>query len=101
MIIYPNWMAITTATYTFYLLFISIYNLIKYKKYNSPLMISSKVINVVASFVSFISLEIILIPTFGSDVNFFEIMIISTGGEIIIIISLYMIIKSKEWINNN
>lgn len=98
MIIYPNWMAITTATYKFYLLFISIYNLIKY---NSPLMISSKVINVVASLVSFISLEIILIPTFGSDVNFFEIMIISTGGEIIIIISLYMIIKSTEWINNN
>lgn len=98
MIIYPNWMAITVATYTFYLLFISIYNLIKY---NSPLMISSKVINVVASLVSFKSLEIILIPTFGSDVNFFEIMIISTGGEIIIIISLYMIIKSTEWINNN
>lgn len=98
MIIYPNWMAITVATYTFYLLFISIYNLIKY---NSPLMISSKVINVVASLVSFMSLEIILIPTFGSDVNFFEIMIISTAGEIIIIISLYMIIKSTEWINNN
>lgn len=98
MIIYPNWMAITVATYTFYLLFISIYNLIKY---NIPLMISSKIINVVASLVSFISLEIILIPTFGSDVNFFEIMIISTGGEIIIIISLYMIIKSTEWINNN
>ena len=93
MIIYPNWMAITVATYTFYLLFISIYNLIKY---NSPLMIFSKVINVVASLVSFMSLEIILIPTFGSDVNFFEIMIISTGGEIIIIISLYMIIKSTE-----
>lgn len=91
MIIYPNWMSIIVATYTFYLLFISIYNLIKY---NSPLMISSKIINVVASLVSFISLEIILIPTFGSDVNFFEIMIISTGGEIIIIISLYMIIKS-------
>ena len=86
MIIYPNWMAITAATYTFYLLFISIYNLIKY---NIPLMISSKVINVVASLVSFISLEIILISTFGSDVNFFEIMIISTGG------------KSTEWINNN
>ncbi len=98
MIIYPNWMAITVATYTFYLLFISIYNLIKY---NIPLMISSKVINVVASLVSFISLEIISLSPFGSDVNFFEIMIISTGGEIIIIISLYMIIKSTEWINNN
>ena len=81
-----------------YLLFISIYNLIKY---NIPLMISSKVINVVASLVSFISLEIISLSPFGSDVNFFEIMIISTGGEIIIIISLYMIIKSTEWINNN
>mgnify|MGYP006867957065 FL=1 len=98
--IYPSWIAITVATYTFYLIFISIYNLIKYRKYKSPLMASSKIVNVVTSLVSLISLEIILIPTFG-NVNdlFFEVMIMTTGGGIaliVFIISLYMIIRSTE-----
>lgn len=103
--IYPNWMAITVAVYTFYLLFTSIYGLIKYRKYKSPLISASKVINVITSLVSLISLEIILIPTFGGDqAGFFEIMIMITGGGIaliIIIISLYMIIKSTEWLNKD
>ena len=101
--IYPDWMAITVAVYTFYLLFNSIYNLVKYRKYKSPLISSSKVINVITSLVSLISLEIILIPTFGGgQTEFFEIMVMATGGGIaliIIIISLYMIIRSTEWLN--
>lgn len=103
--IYPNWIAITVAVYTFTIISSAIYNLIKYRKYKSPLMSSAKVINVITSLVSLISLEIILIPTFGSNnIEFFEIMVMATGGGIaliIIIISLYMIIKSTEWINTN
>lgn len=102
--IYPSWIAITVATYTFYLIFISIYNLIKYRRYKSPLMASSKIVNVVISLVSLISLEIILIPTFG-NVNdlFFEVMIMATGGGIaliVFIINLYMIIRSTEWLGS-
>ncbi len=93
-------MAITVAVYTFYLLFNSILSLIKYHKYKSPLMSASKVINVITSLVSLISLEIVLIPTFGNETtDFFEIMIIATGGGIaliIVAISLFMIIKSTE-----
>lgn len=103
--VYPDWIAITVAVYTFYLIFNSIFSLIKYRKYQSPLISASKVINVITSFVSLISLEIILIPTFGNgETKFFEIMIMATGGGIalvIIIISFYMIIKSTEWLNNN
>lgn len=61
--------------------------------------------NNLTSLVSLISLEIILIPTFGgSQTDFFEIMIMATGGGIaliIIIISLYMIIRSTEWLNKD
>lgn len=103
--VYPDWIAITVAVYTFYLIFNSIFSLIKYRKYQSPLISASKVINVITSFVSLISLEIILIPTFGNgETKFFEIMIMATGGGIaliIIIISFYMIIKSTEWLNSN
>ena len=103
--IYPNWIAITVAVYTFSIIFSSIYNFLKYRKYKSPLMSSAKVINVITSLVSLISLEIILIPTFGNNnINFFEIMIMCTGGGIAVIItviSMYMIINSTEWINSN
>lgn len=103
--IYPNWIAITASVYTFSIIYLAIYNLIKYRKYKNPLMSSAKVTNVITSLVSLISLEIILIPTFGSNnIEFFEIMVMATGGGIaliIIIISLYMIIKSTEWININ
>lgn len=103
--IYPNSLAITVAVYTFYLLSNSIFSLIKYHKYKSPLISASKIINVITSLVSLISLEIILIPTFGSgEDEFFEIMIMATGGGltlIIVLISLTMMIKATEWLNKN
>lgn len=103
--IYPDWLAITSAVYTFYLIIRSIYGLIKYRKYNNPLMFSAKIINVVTSLISLISLEIILIPTFGvNNIDFFEITVIATGGGIaiiIVIISLYMIITGTKWLKNN
>lgn len=103
--IYPVWLAISSALYTFYLNFISIYNLIKYRKFKSPLMSSAKVINVITSLVSLISLEVILIPTFGvNNMHFFEVMITLTGlgiSIIIVIISLYMIINSTEWLKES
>lgn len=103
--IYPTTLAITSSVYTFYLITISIYNLIKYRKLNNPLISSSKVISVITSLISLISLETILIPTFGTNnYDFFNIMIMSTGLGITIIITvivLYMIIKSTEWINEN
>lgn len=104
-IIYPNYLAITVATYTFYLIITSIYSLIKYRKYKSPLISSSKILNVVTSLVSLISLEMILIPTFGNNnTEFFEIMIMATGGGIaliIIAISLYMIMTATDYLNKN
>ena len=97
--------AIGVACYTFYLLISSIINMIKYRKYKSPLMSSSKTINFIASLISMLSLEVIMLSTFGAEqIQFNEIMIMATGGGIsliIIIISLYMIIKSTEWINNS
>lgn len=102
--VYPTWIAISVAAYTFYLIVISLYNLVKYRKYKSPLISASKIINVVASLVSLISLEIILIPTFGEgQIEFFEIMIMATGGGIALIITsiaFYMIIRSTEWLNS-
>lgn len=100
---YNQIISIAIAAYTFYLMISSIINLIRYRKYKSPLMVSAKVVNVVTSLISVLSLEIAMLGTFGAEKQEFnETMIMATGGGIsiiIIIISLYMIINSTEWLN--
>lgn len=105
MIEYSANITIAIAVYTFYLMINNIVNLIKYRKFKSPLMMSVKTVNVVTSLISMLSLEIAMLSCFGKDdIVFNETMIMATGGGIsiiIIITSLYMIIKSTEWVRNN
>lgn len=51
---YPVYIAIGVACYTFYITFDSIIKLIKYQKLKSPLVMASKVINVVSSLILFL-----------------------------------------------
>lgn len=99
---YPVYIAIGVACYTFYITIDSIIKLIKYRKYKSPLIMASRVINIVTSLISMLSLEIVMLSTFGVDnVEFNEIMIMATGGVIsIIIISIciYMIINVSKYL---
>lgn len=101
---YNKVITISIAAYTFYLMVSSIANLIKYRKFKSPLISASKVLNVVTSLVSILSLTIAMLGTFGAEkIKFNETMIMATGGGIsiiIIIISLYMIIRSTEYLND-
>lgn len=106
MITYPSSIAIGISAYTFYILTSSIINLIKYRKLKSPLMSASKVINVVTSLISLLSMEVVLLSVYGgnSTIEFKETMIMATGGGIAIIIigiSMYMIFKATEWIKEN
>jgi len=101
---YNQIMAIAVATYTFFLTTKSIITFIKYRKYKNLLMSSAKIVSVVASLISMLSLEIIMLSTFGIEkTEFNEMMIMITGGSICIIImgiSLYMIIRSTDLIKN-
>lgn len=53
---YSVYIAIGVACYTFYITFDSIIKLIKYQKLKSPLVMASKVINVVSSLILFCSI---------------------------------------------
>lgn len=101
---YQVYIAIGVACYTFYIIFDSIIKLIKYQKLKSPLVMASKVINVVSSLISMLSLEVIMLSTFDADnMKFNEIMVMATGGGISIIIlsiCLYMIINATEYLYN-
>lgn len=102
---YHTYIAISMAIYTFFILIESIISFVKYRKYNRPLVEMAKIVGVVVSLISMLSLEIVMLSTFGDisrDVS--KLLVILTGLGISIIISIIcvcVIIKSTKWLNNN
>ena len=94
--------AITLAAYTFTSFTMAIINMVKYRKYNSPVLSAGKAINLAAACVSMLTLESTLLTTFrdGSmDITFQRIMLAATGAVIsifIIILAIYMIVQSNR-----
>jgi hypothetical protein len=66
---------ITIAAYTFTSLTLSIINLVKYKKYNSPIYNTAKTISLIAACVSMITLTTTMLTTFdNSDETFRKVI---------------------------
>lgn len=89
------------AMYTFYITTAAIINIIKYRKYNSPIMSTAKVINLAAALVSMLSLETAMFSQFGAETSpqLQRIMIAATGGGVSVIIvtlAIYMIIRANK-----
>ena len=98
--------AIAMAAYTFTALTTAIINVIKYRKYNSPVYSASKAISLAAALVSMLTLESTMLTTFGDGtmtVTAQKWMLGATGGAIFVLIvatAIYMIVigtkKLKE-----
>ena len=90
--------AITMAAYTFTALTTAIVNVIKYRKYNSPVYSASKAISLAAALVSMLTLESTMLTTFGDGtmtVVAQKWMLGATGGVIsalIVATAIYMIV---------
>lgn len=94
-------LTIAMAAYTFYTLITSIIDVIKYRRYESPIMSAAKAINVAAAFMSLLSLETSMISAFGSEngPEFRQIMTASTGAAvclIVLLMAIYMIVSSTK-----
>ena len=90
---------ITMAAYTFVTLTTAIVNIIKYRKYNSPVFSASKAISLAAALVSMLTLESTMLTTFGGDTTDMtrKMMLGISGGVIstfILSMALYMIVQS-------
>ena len=91
------------AMYTFYITVMAIINLVKYRRYKSPVMFAAKAVNMAAALVSMLSLETAMLSQFGGaaeDSEFFRrAMVASTGGIaciIVVAIGSYMVIRSTK-----
>lgn len=98
---YPGILIYAMAAYTFYTTIFAIINLVKYRKYKSPVMTASKIISLSSALVSMLSLETAMFSQFGQSMSLKgqRLMIVLTGAGIsaaVIGMSAYMIIKTSR-----
>ena len=85
------------AAYTFAALTAAIVNVIKYRKYNSPVFSASKAISLAAALVSMLTLESTMLTVFSDGsmtVGAQKLMLGVTGGVVCVLIvaaAIYMI----------
>lgn len=98
---YAGYLIYVMALYDFYIMIAAVVNLVKSKKHNSPALTATKVINLTAALISMLSLETAMITQFGdkNDAAFRQMMVLSTGGVICLIIltaAIFMIAVSTK-----
>lgn len=97
---------IALATYTFTSLTVAIVNIVKYRKYNSPVYSASKAISLASACVSMLTLESTMLTTFGDGtISLTErrILLGLSGAVIsvfIIAMAIYMILQATKRINS-
>jgi hypothetical protein len=97
---------IAMAAYTFTALTFAIVNIIRYRKYQSPVFSSAKAISLACACVSMITLEATMLTTFGTNEGqrFRQIMMASSGGVIsmfIVGMAIYMIVNGTKKLKEN
>lgn len=101
---YPGYIIYVNATYAFYIMSFSIYNLFKYKKVGSPILSSAKIINFIAALITMFALQSAMMTSFGNDSEFRFLMNVIFGTFVMIMIfatSMIWIIKGRKRIKNN
>ncbi len=94
---------IAMAAYTFASITMAIVNVVKYRKFESPLMSAAKAISLASATVSMLSLETAMLAAFGEQENpeFRNIMTALTGTAVcafVLGMSVYMIVRANRQI---
>ena len=101
---YAGFLIYAMALYAFYAVITSVINVVKFRKYGSPIMSAAKAINLTAALVSMLSLETAMLAQFGGDdVVFRQIMTSATGAGVCVIVlgmAVFMIAKSTKILKN-
>lgn len=101
---YAGFLIYAMAFYAFYAVITSVINVVKFRKYGSPVMSAAKVINLTAALVSMLSLETAMLAQFGEDdIIFRQIMTSATGTGVCVIVlgmAVFMIAKSTKVLKN-
>ncbi len=97
--VYPGYMIYASAAHTFYSLSISIYNTIKYNKYDSPLLSAAKTINLTTALAALFSLQTAMITEFSAAGEETWRLNQITGTVVCVLVLLmaaYMLLRSHK-----
>lgn len=105
---YPGYIIFVSAGYAFYSLTMSIINMVKYRKYNNPLLTGAKTVSFAGALVSMLTMQTAMLSQFGEgDEMFSKLMNSLTGGGIYVIILTFAVLiivsahKNLKQINNS
>lgn len=98
---YPGMLIYVMAMYAFYAIITAVINLIKFRKYGSPVLSAAKAIDLTAALVSMLSLETAMLTQFGAaeDAGFRQRMMGATGlgvDAIVLGMAVYMILHAAK-----
>lgn len=99
--VYHGVLIYVMAMYTFYMTTTALVDLVKYRKYQNPVLSMSKVIKMAAALVSMLLLETAMFSSFGEEMSLQDqrIMIALTGAGISVIVitmAMYMIVRTTN-----
>jgi len=96
---YPGFLIYAAATYAFLCLTLAIINVVKYRKFNSPVLSAVKAINLAKALVAMFSLQTAMFASFGGSEDFQHIMNSITGGCVCFFIfgmAVFMVKRSNR-----
>lgn len=98
---YQGFLIYVIALYAFYTTTTAIIDMVKYRKYKSPVMSITKVIKMASALFSMLFLETAMFAQFGADTpaETKRIMIMATGAGICVIVvtmAIYMIVQTSK-----
>ena len=102
---YPGVLIYAMALYTFYVTISALVELVRFRKYRSPILSMTKIIKTASALVSMLLLETAMLSRFGADMPYEhrQIMIMATGGGIaaaVIGMASYMIVRTTNEIRS-
>jgi len=98
---YPGILIYVMALYTFYAFIHAIVEIVKYRKFGSPVMSTAKIVSLSAALVSMLNLETAMFAQFGGDMTpeNQRIFIILTGAGVsitVVALSVILIVNANK-----
>ena len=103
---YPGYLIYVMAMYAFYVTISAVIHVIRFRRYNSPVLSAAKAVNLTAALVSMLSLETAMLSRFGGsdDPTLRRIMTAVTGFAVCVFVlgmAVYMIVRSTRQLQIN
>lgn len=103
---YPGYLIYVVAMYAFYNIITAVMEVVKYRKYKSPVMSAAKAIKLAAAMVSMLALETAMLAQFDAEngPRFRQLMTGLTGGGvclIVLVMAVFMIVQSTKQLKNS